>query len=188
MGLVIAAVVAGCGGSGSSGTHASTKTFDAAEAPFTFQYPATFKLQPHLVGGASRNRPTYQTAVGPGGSSYVLVATYPLLLRIRADGSAMTNKGKVVPRATLAREMDAAIQQIGSAAGMRLQGTPAAAALGALPARVYSYAKADGSLGTTFIVALIGRQEIFVACQHTPSDRDAVSSACDTLRRTFALR
>ncbi len=53
-------------------------------------------------------------------------------------------------------------------------------------ARIYNYAKSDGSLSSTFVVALSGKTEYYVTCQSSPRGEKRIAKACDRLLTTFA--
>ena len=178
---LVALLAAACGGGGTS----ATTSFQDPAAPFTFVYPQSFSRHAHLAGGAARNRPTFQVAFGPDDSSYILAATYRLLVHVRPDGSAVSATGQRVSARQLARDVDRAMAQIGRTAGLVADGPVGHGMLGSLPARVYGFHRADGSLATSFAVAFLGPTEYFTACQHTPQTADAIASACTAFRGSF---
>ena len=59
------------------------------------------------------------------------------------------------------------IAKLAGQAGFTQQGVESGG-LGPLRARIYNYAKPDGSLSSTFVVALAGKTEYYMTCQSSP--------------------
>jgi hypothetical protein len=180
--LIAVAVIAGYfvlgrGGSGDA-------TFAKANAPFTFRYPHDFAPR-RLDGGVALNKPTFQVGFGLDASNYMLASTYKLGFDVQADGSATGPKGQQLTPNQIDHDIDVTIAKLATQAGLKQQGVESGS-LGALRARIYDYAKPDGSITSKFVVALSGKTEYYVTCQSSPRGATRVTKACDRLLATFA--
>ena len=163
-------------------TPEKTLAFDKPDAPFAFTYPDGFSDRTKALSkGVARNRPAYQVALGPARANTLLAATYDLAFTVNGDGTATGRQGQEITADELNSNVDAAMAQIAEAAGMREDGSVQQGQLGPLPARVYEYAKPDGSLRTTFVVAFDGDTQFFVSCQRT-DDADVAEQGREGLR------
>jgi hypothetical protein len=180
--VVALAVIAGYfvlrgGGSGE-------RTFAKAGAPFTFKYPSDFRAR-RLDGGVALNRPTYQVGFGIDADNYLLASTYKLGFTVQDDGSATGPKGQQLTPNQIDHDIDVTIAKLAQQAGFT-QKSVESGSLGSLRARIYDYAKPDGSLASTFVVALKGTTEYYVTCQSSPRGAARITKACDRLLATFA--
>jgi hypothetical protein len=162
------------------------QTFSRAGAPFTFSYPKDFH-QRRLDGGIALNKPTYQVGFGLDESNYLLASTYKLGFRVGADGSATGPKGQQLTPDQINHDIDVTIAKLAGQAGFTQKGVESGS-LGSLRARIYDYAKPDGSLSSTFVVALSGSTEYYVTCQSSPQGETRIAKACDRLLSSFAPR
>ncbi|MEO9175952.1 MAG: J domain-containing protein [Gaiellales bacterium] len=165
---------------GSSGE----QTFAKAGAPFTFKYPNDFRAR-RLDGGVALNRPTYQVGYGIDADNYLLASTYKLGFTVQDDGSATGPKGQQLTPNQIDHDIDVTIAKLAEQAGFT-QKSVESGSLGSLRARIYDYAKPDGSLASTFVVALQGKTEYYVTCQSSPRGAARITKACDRLLATFA--
>jgi hypothetical protein len=157
--------------------------FQRASAPFSFKYPAT--LHPRtLAGGVALNKPTFQVGFGLGPDDYLLASTYRLGFTVQDDGSATGPKGQHLTPVQINHDIDVTIAKLAGQAGLVAKGQQSGS-LGPLRARVYDYARNDGSMTSTFIVALSGTTEYYVTCQSTPANQDAMQKACNRMQETF---
>jgi hypothetical protein len=180
--VVALAVIAGYfalrgGGSGE-------QTFAKAGAPFTFKYPDDFRAR-RLDGGVALNRPTYQVGFGIDADNYLLASTYKLGFTVQDDGSATGPKGQQLTPNQIDHDIDVTIEKLAQQAGFT-QKSVESGSLGSLRARIYDYAKPDGSLASTFVVALKGTTEYYVTCQSSPRGAARITKACDRLLATFS--
>ena len=166
----------------SSGT--GEQTFAQAGAPFTFRYPSDFH-QRRLDGGVALNKPVFQVGFGLDESNYLLASTYKLGFTVQDDGSATGPKGQQLTPDQINHDIDVTIAKLASQAGLTQKGVESGS-LGKLRARIYDYAKSDGSLASTFVVALDGNTEYYVTCQSSPRGEKRITKACDRLLQTFA--
>ena len=160
-------------------TGSSEQTFAKTGAPFTFRYPKDFH-QRRLDGGVALNKPTYQVGFGLDANNYLLASTYKLGFTVQADGSATGPKGQQLTPDQINHDIDVTIAKLAGQAGFSQQGVESGS-LGPLRARIYNYAKPDGSLSSTFVVALAGKTEYYVTCQSSPAARRSSrrpASAC----------
>lgn len=182
--IVIALAVIGAyfafGRSGGTGS----QTFAKAGAPFTFSYPKDFH-QRRLAGGVALNKPTFQVGFGLDESNYLLASTYKLGFTVEDDGSATGPKGQQLTPDQINHDIDVTIAKLAGQAGFTQKGVESGS-LGSLRARIYDYAKADGSLASTFVVALAGTTEYYVTCQSSPRGATRIAKACDTLLASFS--
>jgi hypothetical protein len=166
----------------SGGTGATT--FAKAGAPFTFSYPKDFH-QRRLNGGVALNKPTFQVGFGLDSSNYLLASTYKLGFTVEDDGSATGPKGQQLTPDQINHDIDVTIAKLAGQAGFTQKGVESGS-LGSLRARIYDYAKADGSLSSTFVVALRGKTEYYVTCQSTPRGEKRIATACARLLASFS--
>ena len=166
----------------SSGT--ADDTFAKAGAPFTFRYPSDFH-QRRLDGGVALNKPTYQVGFGLDENNYLLASTYKLGFTVENDGSATGPKGQQLTPDQINHDVDVTIAKLAAQAGFTQKGVESGS-LGSLRARIYDYAKADGSRSSTFVVALAGTTEYYVTCQSSPRGEARIAKACDRLLTSFA--
>jgi hypothetical protein len=164
----------------------SHDTFDRAGAPFTFQYPKSFHPR-RLDGGVALNRPTYQVGFGLDTDDYLLASTYKLGFTVQADGSATGPKGQQLTPDQIDHDIDVTIAKLATQAGFT-QKAVQSGSLGPLRARIYDYAKPDGSLTSTFVVALQGQTEYYVTCQSTPANQSSITKACNRVLSSFTTR
>jgi hypothetical protein len=162
----------------------SDDTFTRAGAPFTFDYPKDFHAR-RLDGGVALNKPTYQVGYGLDSDDYLLVSTYKLGFTVQADGSATGPKGQQLTPDQIDHDIDVTIAKLATQAGFTQKGVQSGS-LGPLRARIYDYAKPDGSLTSTFVVALQGQTEYYVTCQSAPANEPRITKACSRLLSTFA--
>ena len=101
------------------------------------------------------------------------------------DGSATGPKGQQLTPDQINHDIDVTIAKLASQAGLTQKGVESGS-LGKLRARIYDYAKSDGSLASTFVVALDGNTEYYVTCQSSPRGEKRITKACDRLLQTFA--
>jgi hypothetical protein len=165
---------------GSSGE----QTFAKAGAPFTFKYPNDFRAR-RLDGGVALNKPTYQVGYGIDADNYLLASTYKLGFTVQDDGSATGPKGQQLTPNQIDHDIDVTIAKLAGQAGFT-QKSVESGSLGSLRARIYDYAKPDGSLASTFVVALQGTTEYYVTCQSSPRGTQRITKACDRVLATFA--
>jgi DnaJ domain len=165
---------------GSSGE----QTFAKAGAPFTFKYPNDFRAR-RLDGGVALNKPTYQVGYGIDSDNYLLASTYKLGFTVQDDGSATGPKGQQLTPNQIDHDIDVTIAKLAGQAGFT-QKSVESGSLGSLRARIYDYAKPDGSLASTFVVALQGTTEYYVTCQSSPRGAQRITKACDRVLATFA--
>jgi hypothetical protein len=186
VGIVILAAIAVIAGYFLYGrtTGSGEQTFAKAGAPFTFRYPKDFH-QRRLDGGVALNKPTYQIGFGLDSSNYLLASTYKLGFTVQADGSATGPKGQQLTPDQINHDIDVTIAKLAGQAGFKQQGVESGS-LGPLRARIYDYAKPDGSLSSTFVVALQGKTEYYVTCQSSPRGEKVIAKACARLLATFA--
>jgi hypothetical protein len=181
--IVVALAVIGAyfafGRSGGTGE----STFTKAAAPFSFSYPKDFH-QRRLDGGVALNKPTYQVGFGLDSSNYLLASTYKLGFTVEDDGSATGPKGQQLTPDQINHDIDVTIAKLASQAGFTQKGVESGS-LGPLRARIYDYAKADGSLSSTFVVALKGQTEYYVTCQSSPRGEKRIAKACARLLSSF---
>jgi hypothetical protein len=180
--LVAVAVIAGyflLSGGGSS-----SQTFAKAGAPFTFKYPNDFRAR-RLDGGIALNKPTYQVGFGIDENNYLLASTYKLGFTVQDDGSATGPKGQQLTPNQIDHDIDVTIAKLAQQAGFK-QKSVVSGSLGQLRARIYDYAKPDGSLTSTFVVALRGNTEYYVTCQSSPRGAARITKACDKLLSSFS--
>jgi hypothetical protein len=180
--LVAVAVIAGyflLRGGGST-----SQTFAKAGAPFTFKYPDDFRAR-RLDGGIALNKPTYQVGFGIDENNYLLASTYKLGFTVQDDGSATGPKGQQLTPNQIDHDIDVTIAKLAQQAGFK-QKSVVSGSLGQLRARIYDYAKPDGSLASTFVVALRGNTEYYVTCQSSPRGAARITKACDKLLSSFA--
>jgi hypothetical protein len=168
------------GRSGGTGEQAFAK----AGAPFTFKYPKDFH-QRRLDGGVALNKPAFQVGFGLDESNYLLASTYKLGFTVADDGSATGPKGQQLTPDQINHDIDVTIAKLASQAGFTQKGVESGN-LGPMRARIYNYAKSDGSLSSTFVVALSGKTEYYVTCQSSPRGEKRIAKACDRLLTTFA--
>ena len=180
--LVAVAVIAAYFLLGRGGS--SSQTFARSGAPFTFKYPNDFRPR-QLDGGIALNRPTYQVGFGIDESNYLLASTYKLGFTVQDDGSATGPKGQQLTPDQIDHDIDVTIAKLAKQAGF-VQKSVVSGSLGQLRARIYDYAKSDGSLASTFVVALRGNTEYYVTCQSTPRGAARITKACDQLLSSFA--
>jgi hypothetical protein len=181
--VVALAVIAGYFAFGrSSGT--GEQTFARSGAPFTFAYPKDFH-QRRLDGGVALNKPVYQVGFGLDPSNYLLASTYKLGFTVQDDGSATGPKGQQLTPDQINHDIDVTIAKLAGQAGFTQKGVQSGN-LGSLRARIYDYAKSDGSLSSTFVVALRGKTEYYVTCQSSPRGEKRISKACDRLLASFS--
>jgi hypothetical protein len=181
--VVALAVIAGYFVFGRSGG-AGEQTFARSGAPFTFKYPKDFR-QRRLDGGVALNKPAYQVGFGLDESNYLLASTYKLGFTVQDDGSATGPKGQQLTPDQINHDIDVTIAKLASQAGFTQKGVESGS-LGSLRARIYDYAKADGSLASTFVVALSGTTEYYVTCQSSPRGETRIAKACDRVLASFA--
>jgi hypothetical protein len=162
----------------------SDSTFSRAAAPFTFRYPKDF-VPRRLDGGVALNKPTYQVGYGIDADDYLLVSTYKLGFTVQPDGSATGPKGQQLTPNQIDHDIDVTIAKLATQAGFT-QKAVQSGSLGPLRARIYDYAKPDGSLASTFIVALQGQTEYYVTCQSAPANEAKITAACNRVLATFA--
>jgi hypothetical protein len=167
-----------------SGGGSSSQTFAKAGAPFTFKYPDGFRAR-QLDGGIALNKPTYQVGFGIDENNYLLASTYKLGFTVQDDGSATGPKGQQLTPNQIDHDIDVTIAKLAQQAGFK-QKSVVSGSLGQLRARIYEYAKPDGSLASTFVVALRGNTEYYVTCQSSPSGTARIAKACDKLLSSFA--
>jgi hypothetical protein len=160
------------------------QTFARSGAPFTFKYPKDFH-QRRLDGGVALNKPVYQVGFGLDQSNYLLASTYKLGFTVQDDGSATGPKGQQLTPDQINHDIDVTIAKLASQAGFTEKGVQSGS-LGPLRARLYDYAKADGSLSSTFVVALSGTTEYYITCQSSPRGETRITRACDRLLATFS--
>jgi hypothetical protein len=160
------------------------QTFSRAGAPFTFSYPKDFHER-RLDGGVALNKPTYQVGFGLDASNYLLASTYKLGFKVAADGSATGPKGQQLTPDQINHDIDVTIAKLAGQAGFT-QKAVESGSLGSLRARIYDYAKADGSLSSRFVVALSGSTEYYVTCQSSPQGQTRITKACDHLLSSFS--
>jgi hypothetical protein len=160
------------------------QTFARSGAPFTFKYPKDFH-QRRLDGGVALNKPVYQVGFGLDQSNYLLASTYKLGFTVQDDGSATGPKGQQLTPDQINHDIDVTIAKLASQAGFTQKGVQSGS-LGPLRARLYDYAKADGSLSSTFVVALSGTTEYYITCQSSPRGATRITRACDRLLATFS--
>jgi hypothetical protein len=160
------------------------QTFSRAGAPFTFSYPKDFHER-RLDGGVALNKPTYQVGFGLDASNYLLASTYKLGFKVAADGSATGPKGQQLTPDQINHDIDVTIAKLAGQAGFTQKGVESGS-LGSLRARIYDYAKADGSLSSRFVVALSGSTEYYVTCQSSPQGETRITKACDRLLSSFS--
>jgi hypothetical protein len=161
------------GRSGGSGE----QTFARSGAPFTFKYPKDFH-QRRLDGGVALNKPVYQVGFGLDQSNYLLAS-------VQDDGSATGPKGQQLTPDQINHDIDVTIAKLATQAGFTQKGVQSGS-LGPLRARLYDYAKSDGSLSSTFVVALSGTTEYYVTCQSSPRGEKRIAKACDRLLASFS--
>jgi hypothetical protein len=182
--IVVALAVIGAyfafGRSGGTGD----QTFAKTGAPFTFSYPKDFH-QRRLAGGVALNRPAYQVGFGLDQSNYLLASTYKLGFTVEQDGSATGPKGQQLTPDQINHDIDVTIAKLAGQAGFT-QKAVESGSLGPLRARIYDYAKPDGSLSSTFVVALDGKTEYYVTCQSSPRGETRIAKACARLLSSFA--
>ncbi len=166
----------------SSGT--GEQTFTRASAPFTFTFPKDFHER-RLDGGIALNKPTYQVGFGLDESNYLLVSTYKLGFTVQDDGSATGPKGQQLTPDQINHDIDVTIAKLASQAGFTQNGVESGS-LGSLRARIFDYSKPDGSLSSTFVVALSGTTEYYVTCQSSPHGQKRIAAACARLLTTFS--
>jgi DnaJ domain len=167
-----------------SGGGSGEQTFAKAGAPFTFKYPNDFRAR-QLDGGVALNKPTYQVGFGIDADNYLLASTYKLGFTVQDDGSATGPKGQQLTPNQIDHDIDVTIQKLAQQAGFK-QKSVESGSLGSLRARIYDYAKSDGSLASTFVVALRGTTEYYVTCQSSPKGEPRITKACDRLLASFA--
>ncbi len=167
-----------------SGGGSSSQTFAKAGAPFTFKYPDGFRAR-RLDGGIALNKPTYQVGFGIDENNYLLASTYKLGFTVQDDGSATGPKGQQLTPNQIDHDIDVTIAKLAQQAGF-VQKSVVSGSLGQLRARIYDYAKPDGSLTSTFVVALKGNTEYYVTCQSSPRGAARITKACDKLLSSFA--
>jgi hypothetical protein len=186
VGIVIVAALAVIAGYFVYGrtTGSSEQTFARTGAPFTFRYPKNFH-QRRLDGGVALNKPTYQVGFGLDADNYLLASTYKLGFTVQADGSATGPKGQQLTPDQINHDIDVTIAKLAGQAGFTQQGVESGS-LGPLRARIYNYAKSDGSLSSTFVVALAGKTEYYVTCQSSPRGEKVIAKACQRVLTTFA--
>jgi hypothetical protein len=186
VGIVIVAAIAVIAGYFVYGraSGSSEQTFAKTGAPFTFRYPKDFH-QRRLDGGVALNKPTYQVGFGLDASNYLLASTYKLGFTVQADGSATGPKGQQLTPDQINHDIDVTIAKLAGQAGFSQQGVESGS-LGPLRARIYNYAKSDGSLSSTFVVALAGKTEYYVTCQSSPRGEKVIGKACQRMLTTFA--
>jgi hypothetical protein len=160
------------------------QTFARSGAPFTFKYPKDFH-QRRLDGGVALNKPVYQVGFGLDESNYLLASTYKLGFTVQDDGSATGPKGQQLTPDQINHDIDVTIAKLATQAGFTQKGVQSGN-LGPLRARLYDYAKPDGSLSSTFVVALSGTTEYYVTCQSSPRGETRIAKACDRLLATFS--
>ena len=160
------------------------QTFARSGAPFTFKYPKDFH-QRRLDGGVALNKPAYQVGFGLDESNYLLASTYKLGFTVQDDGSATGPKGQQLTPDQINHDIDVTIAKLAGQAGFTQKGVQSGS-LGSLRARIYDYAKPDGSLSSTFVVALSGTTEYYVTCQSSPRGEKRIAKACDRLLATFS--
>jgi DnaJ domain len=181
--VVALAVIAGYfvfGRSGGTGE----QTFAKSGAPFTFKYPADFH-QRRLDGGVALNKPAFQVGFGLDENNYLLASTYKLGFSVADDGSATGPKGQQLTPDQINHDIDVTIAKLASQAGFTQKGVESGS-LGPMRARIYNYEKSDGSLSSTFVVALSGKTEYYVTCQSSPRGEKRIAKACDRLLTTLA--
>jgi hypothetical protein len=159
-------------------------TFAKAGAPFTFSYPKDFH-QRRLDGGVALNKPTFQVGFGLDSSNYLLASTYKLGFTVEDDGSATGPKGQQLTPDQINHDIDVTIAKLAGQAGFS-QKAVESGSLGSFRARIFDYAKADGSLSSTFVVALRGKTEYYVTCQSTPRGEKRIAAACARLLSSFS--
>jgi hypothetical protein len=181
--IVALAVIAGYFAFGRS-SGSGEQTFARSGAPFTFKYPKDFR-QRRLDGGVALNKPVYQIGFGLDTSNYLLASTYKLGFTVQDDGTATGPKGQQLTPDQINHDIDVTIAKLAGQAGFTQKGVQSGS-LGSLRARIYDYAKPDGSLSSTFVVALSGTTEYYVTCQSSPRGEQRISKACDRLLATFS--
>jgi DnaJ domain len=167
-----------------SGGGSSSQTFAKAGAPFTFKYPDGFRAR-QLDGGIALNKPTYQVGFGIDENNYLLASTYKLGFTVQDDGSATGPKGQQLTPNQIDHDIDVTIAKLAQQAGF-VQKSVVSGSLGQLRARIYDYAKPNGSLASTFVVALRGNTEYYVTCQSSPRGAARIAKGCDKLLSSFA--
>jgi hypothetical protein len=160
------------------------QTFARSGAPFTFKYPKDFH-QRRLDGGVALNKPVYQVGFGLDQSNYLLASTYKLGFTVQDDGSATGPKGQQLTPDQINHDIDVTIAKLASQAGFTQKGVQSGS-LGPLRARLYDYAKPDGSLSSTFVVALSGTTEYYITCQSSARGETRITKACNRLLATFS--
>jgi hypothetical protein len=165
-------------------TGSGEQTFAKTGAPFTFRYPKDFHER-RLDGGVALNKPTYQVGFGLDANNYLLASTYKLGFTVQADGSATGPKGQQLTPDQINHDIDVTIAKLAGQAGFTQQGVESGS-LGPLRARIYNYAKSDGSLSSTFVVALAGKTEYYVTCQSSPRGEKVIAKACQRVLTSFA--
>jgi hypothetical protein len=181
--IVVALAVIGAYFAFGRGGGTGEATFAKASAPFSFGYPKDFH-QRRLDGGVALNKPTYQVGFGLDSSNYLLASTYKLGFTVEDDGSATGPKGQQLTPDQINHDIDVTIAKLAGQAGFTQKGVESGS-LGSLRARIYDYAKADGSLSSTFVVALKGQTEYYVTCQSTPRGEKRIAKACERLLSSF---
>jgi hypothetical protein len=181
--VIVAAVAVIAGYFALRGGGPGDQQFQRANAPFSFKYPATMHPRT-LAGGVALNKPTYQVGFGLGPNDYLMASTYRLGFTVQDDGSATGPKGQTLTPTQIDHDIDVTIAKLASQAGLSSRAQQSGS-LGPLRARIYDYAKQDGSLMSTFVVALDGNTEYYVTCQSTPANQDAMQKACNRLLQTF---
>jgi DnaJ domain len=181
--IVALAVIAGYFAFGRSSGNGE-QTFARSGAPFTFKYPKDFR-QRRLDGGVALNKPVYQIGFGLDPSNYLLTSTYKLGFTVQDDGTATGPKGQQLTPDQINHDIDVTIAKLAGQAGFTQKGVQSGS-LGSLRARIYDYAKPDGSLSSTFVVALSGTTEYYVTCQSSPRGEQRIAKACDRLLATFS--
>lgn len=163
------------------------QTFRKDGAPFTFEYPSSFRKASYS-GGVQVNTATSNVALALDKRNYLLVQVYKLKIAVRPDGSSTDPNGNALPTSRVDAILDHTIEGVIDLAGFSDRRAAQTGRLGSLRARVYHVAKLDGSATNTIYVALSGTTEYYVSCQSSPSGAARIASACSRLVATFAKR
>jgi hypothetical protein len=167
--LLVAALLAGCGGGGD-------KTFKTASAGFSFKYPSSFDDLGSAPGRQIQGRPpVYTHAVGMDTVNFIIASRYVLR---RAFES--------IPRPAFQQSVDAAARAIATAEEARITAR-STGTMGGAPLFVYELSSPDGTQRSTLAFAFRGLGEYFLRCQWDAAGQKAVPKACDTARSTFKI-
>ena len=167
-GAVLAvALLAGCGGSDGNGT----KTFEAAEVPVTFQYPASWETStdPSIASQAGGNAALVR-AVALDDHNVIVVETFDLNIAITKS-----NVNRAKP------ELDDVVAQLTDKpeTGKRVK-------FAGLPGFEYTVEVTDPVDAQSRAVFLFdGKTEIELNCQSTSDKRSEVNEACDQALSTL---